>query len=461
MKKQDRYSDKQIKQMLNNGYNSNQIRKLKVSPKRITRISNGIEGKPPGAQPKFNETHFRFVVETVLTNPSLRSSQIRELFFNKFKITISAGKISEILRNNKFYYGHPIKVQKLKDYQIIERYNFCLENLDSEDTFFETIVFTDECKFQNGPDSQMIYRQRGNYSEQFYAEFEKFPVSVMAWGAIGINFKPDLYFYDGPVNSESYLNMLKQTFFFENAQEAFKSCKFFFEQDGAKMHSKNEVLDFIFQRCNLVCGWPANSPDLSPIEMMWSIIKFRIANYPNNLKPKNKAELIEAIQNEWRSIEMTTVNNLVLSFKSRLQICARVGGKTIVPFLKNHFYQHPEDIPEEEPSYVFDELTDIKLLQYANRSWKSTGQALNLNPNLVKYRTNFLQHKSLNESTMKILLSEQRRNIHPQLYVPMPQIFGYSDIPGDEEEMDQAAELFPIITYYHDDSDDSDSSESE
>ena len=100
----------------------------------------------------------------------------------------------------------------------------------------------------------------------------------------------------------------------------------FFEQDGAKMHSKSQVLDFIFQRCNLVCSWLANSSDLSP--MMWSIIKFRIADY---------TELIEAIQKEWRSIKMTTVNDLVLSFKSRLQICVKVGGKAIVPFLKNHY----------------------------------------------------------------------------------------------------------------------------
>ena len=151
----------------------------------------------------------------------------------------------------------------------------------------------------------------------------------------------------------------------------------------------------------------------------------------------------------------------MLSFKSRLQICVKVGGKTIVPFLKNHYYQHLEKIPEEEPSYVFDELTDIKLLQFANRSWKSTGEILNLNPNLVKYRTNFLQHKNLNESTRKILLSEQRLIRCPPIYVQMPQILGYSDIQRNEEEIEQAIELFPIITYIHDGSDDSDSSDSE
>ena len=206
----------------------------------------------------------------------------------------------------------------------------------------------------------------------------------------------------------------------------FRSWKIFFEQDGAKMHTKNEVLNYISSRCNLVCGWPANSPDLSPIEMMWSIIKFRISNYPNDLKPKNKVELIEAIQKEWRSIDAITVNNLVKSFKYRLRLCARVGGKTIVPFSKSHLYRDLEKVPIEEPPHVFDQLTDIKLMQYASQSWKKTGEILNLNPNLVKYRTNYFQCKYLNEHTPKIILCE---DIVPRVFYILPLINGTSNIP--------------------------------
>ena len=43
----------------------------------------------------------------------------------------------------------------------------------------------------------------------------------------------------------------------------------------------------------------------------------------------------------------------------------------------------------------------------------------------------------------------------------MPQIFGYSNIQRNEEEMEQASEFLPIITYIHDDSESSDPSESE
>ena len=73
----------------------------------------------------------------------------------------------------------------------------------------------------------MIYRQKGNYSENFFADFEKFPISCIAWGAIGIDFKPDLYFFDKTVNSESYIEMFIKINFFENAQNRFKNSIFF------------------------------------------------------------------------------------------------------------------------------------------------------------------------------------------------------------------------------------------
>lgn len=131
---------------------------------------------------------------------------------------MSAGTVSEILKNSSFFLGHPIKIQNLKDYQIIERYNFSIETLKRDDHFFETIVFTDECKFQTNPDS--------------------------------------------------------------------------------------------------------------------------------------------------------TVNNFVGSFQLRLQLCSRLGGKSIVSYLKKRQYKNPQQFLLEEPQYIFDLITDLKLLEYKKQSWK-------------------------------------------------------------------------------------------
>jgi len=61
---------------------------------------------------------------------------------------------------------------------------------------------------------------------------------------------------------------------------------------------------------------------------------------------------------------------LVKSLKYRLSLCVRVGGKTITPFLKSHQYRDLKKVPTEAAPYVFDQATDMKLIEYANQSWK-------------------------------------------------------------------------------------------
>lgn len=46
--------------------------------------------------------------------------------------------------------------------------------------------------------------------------------------------------------------------------------------------------------------WPANSPDLNPIETVWNRIKDR--PYRRSPRPTNKADMCVAIREEWDAI---------------------------------------------------------------------------------------------------------------------------------------------------------------
>lgn len=183
-------------------------------------------------------------------------------------------------------------------------------------------------------------------------------------------------------------------------------------------------LKFIFKRSNIVCDWPSNSPDLSPVEMMWSIVKFSIFNYPIDLKPINREQLLNAIQKEWGAIDMETVKRLVNSFKKRLEMCIHVCGKTIAPYLKPRIYDISK-IQREEPPFIFTEKIDQFLIQKRYQSWKQTGLELNYNSNLIKYRTNVIQHQFQNDSTQKINLLLVNNDFIPKKFYLIPYINGY------------------------------------
>ena len=70
--------------------------------------------------------------------------------------------------------------------------------------------------------------------------------------------------------------------------------------------------------------WPANSPDLNPIENLWHIIRSNIRK--RKTQPQNKKELEIALMEEWKKLDIEIINTLILSMPRRLQAVIEVRG---------------------------------------------------------------------------------------------------------------------------------------
>ena len=163
----------------------------------------------------------------------------------------------------------------------------------------------------------------------------------------------------------------------------------------------------IIEKCHIVCGWPPNSPDLSPIEMMWSIIKYRINSYKEADRPKKIEDLKNAVKREWDSISIEVVNKLVASFKKRLELCIQVGGRSISHIIKYTRSTVPSNIvvaEEARPQRFTPELDESLMKEYRihGRAWTRIGRVVNMDPHLVKYRIVSLLNKTLDTKTPKI-----------------------------------------------------------
>ncbi len=65
-----------------------------------------------------------------------------------------------------------------------------------------------------------------------------------------------------------------------SADQLFKDADFIFQQDLARAHTAKSWLN---DHGVGVLDWPANSPDLNPIENIWCIVKRKM----RNKRPKN------------------------------------------------------------------------------------------------------------------------------------------------------------------------------
>ena len=62
--------------------------------------------------------------------------------------------------------------------------------------------------------------------------------------------------------------------------------------------------------------WPGNSPDLNPIENLWSILKDKVSKMENVTKIE---DLIFQVKKAWADIDPQILENLVASMPSRIQ----------------------------------------------------------------------------------------------------------------------------------------------
>jgi len=72
--------------------------------------------------------------------------------------------------------------------------------------------------------------------------------------------------------------------------------------------------------------WPAQSPDLNPIEHLWNELERRLRARP--FRPTSVSDLTNALLQEWPKIPINTLLNLVESLTRRVEaVMAAKGGK--------------------------------------------------------------------------------------------------------------------------------------
>ena len=113
--------------------------------------------------------------------------------------------------------------------------------LDTSEQIFPYIIFTDESRFCNSPDNYMCWRKKNDFTESATVQKAKKSLSLMVWGGIGYNFKSQLYFHNGAVRGQEYRECLKETNFFNQADEQFGKGGYIFQQDGATCHTREDI----------------------------------------------------------------------------------------------------------------------------------------------------------------------------------------------------------------------------
>ncbi len=142
----------------------------------------------------------------------------------------------------------------------------------------------------------------------------KFPQSVMIWVAMSSAGVGPLCFLKSTVNAAIYQEMLKH-FMLPSADKLYGDADFIFQQDLAPAHTAKGTKSWFNDHGVTVLDWPANSPDLNPIENLWGIVKRKM----RDTRPNNADELKATVKETWASIPPQQCHKLITSMPRRIE----------------------------------------------------------------------------------------------------------------------------------------------
>jgi hypothetical protein len=225
-----------------------------------------------------------------------------------------------IRHENGYHYYESVAVPRLSAENKRARVAFAEAQIAQHDRL--PIIFTDESMVAQNLNKGGIWRKRGEILVEGFYERDHHPLSVMVWGAIGIGFRGPLMRCPPSVNQEVYRDILARSGIFQALCDRFGQDGFWWQQDNAPPH---QPVQKELARMYKVLKWPPYSPDLSPIEQLWALIKRKLTGR----RFTNAHELFEAMAQAWEEISQEQIDSLCSSFQARCVVCARHNGDSL------------------------------------------------------------------------------------------------------------------------------------
>lgn len=188
------------------------------------------------------------------------------------------------------------------------------------------VVFTDESRFclQHHDGRIRVWRHRGERllnSCIMHRHTGPAP-GIMVWGGIGYYSRTPLVRIAGTLNSQRYISEVLEPVVLPYLQG---SATAIFQQDNARPHVARIVQRFFVTHQIDLLPWPARSPDLSPIENMWSMVAQRVSQTASPAATPD--DLWQRVEAAWAAVPQEHIQRLFDSMPRRVAaVISNNGG---------------------------------------------------------------------------------------------------------------------------------------
>jgi len=319
--------------LLNQGLSYKKIAaKLSISKSTVRNIRKSLapaRQNPRAGRPKLlSSRDEQFIIRKITSGEADTAVEARQSIEECHRIQVSADTVRRTLKNSGLRARAKVKKPYLKPQHIKARLEFANRHKDWTVEDWKRVIWSDETKINrfSSDGRKWCWKSPGKELQPNHVQpTVKFGGgSIMVWGCMTARGPGYMTKIDNGLDAELYCRILGEELQQTIEWYELDRSRLIFQHDNDPKHTAKRTLEWLQEHSIQVLEWPAQSPDLNPIEHLWDVLKRKLATYET--PPSGMLELWERVEAEWNKVTEADCMGLIESMPQRVAAVIKAKG---------------------------------------------------------------------------------------------------------------------------------------
>lgn len=260
------------------------------------------------------------IVAAVETHPEATAVGVAKAMQRR-RVCISADTVRRRLAEAGFKHRMPTSKPALSERQRQNRLEWARNQLGRD---WSRVIFTDETTVLMAPRRAKVWRKKG---QRVVFRTRKHPGKIHLWGCFARNGFGAAYTFVENLNADVLCTIYEQALR-PSIKKLFGAAdrNWVLLEDNDPKHTSQKAQKWRKDNSVERIHFPTQSPDLNPIENLWSILKHNIAKH----EPKSLKDLQNIMCRQWKALPVRLCAKLADSMPDRIQQVIAANGDYIL-----------------------------------------------------------------------------------------------------------------------------------
>jgi transposase len=304
-----------------------------ISKSMVHKINAGLEKLGPkltgGRVSKLSSRDKTFCVRSVVKDGKTNATDVKKSLQESLDVVVSTATVRRALKEAGLVsFVRPSKPD-ISRKNVKARLAFARSHLEWTMDDWKRVIWSDETRMSLfGSDGRYYTWKRSE--ERLQPKHVRRTVKhggrgLMIWGCITYDGPGYMTKIDDILDKQLYELILKEELQHSIDWYDYDASKVIFQHDNDPKHTAKTVKKYLEEQEYTTMVWPPQSPDLNPIENIWSMVKLRLfRNYDS--PPKGIHDLWDRVQEVWDTLTVEDCRKVIDSMPKRCSDVIKAKG---------------------------------------------------------------------------------------------------------------------------------------